>query len=94
MTAQKQAEMALRASEERYRQVEEHAPIGLALVALDGRWLRIPNAVTYPAMVIGVAFGALESFPGGLFAGGFVDRSMVLSMSGPSPSDRLGVRRA
>ena len=47
----------------------------------DGRWLRIPNAVTYPAMVIGIAFGAIEGFPGGLFVGGFVDRVAALFLA-------------
>lgn len=45
ITARKAAEQALRVSEERYRQVEEHAPIGLALVAPDGRWLRVNRAL-------------------------------------------------
>jgi len=36
---------AVQASEERYRQVQEHAPIGLALVAPDGRWLRVNPAL-------------------------------------------------
>ncbi len=40
-----QAAAALRASEERYRQVEEHAPIGLALQAPDGRYLRVNPAL-------------------------------------------------
>ena len=40
-----EALVALRASEERYRQVEEHAPIGLALLAPDGRWLRVNRAL-------------------------------------------------
>ncbi len=35
----------MRASEERYRQVQEHAPIGLALVNPDGRWLRVNPAL-------------------------------------------------
>jgi len=36
---------ALRQSEERYRQVEQHAPIGLALVSPAGRWLRVNPAL-------------------------------------------------
>src|SRR5262249_26365237 len=44
-TARTRAEEALRNSEERYRQVEEHAPTGLALVALDGRWVRVNPAL-------------------------------------------------
>ncbi|MBD5655332.1 MAG: PAS domain S-box protein [Candidatus Eremiobacteraeota bacterium] len=38
-------EAALRASEERFRQVEEHAPIGLALIDLHGRFLRVNPAL-------------------------------------------------
>jgi len=45
----------------------------LVVMYTDGRWLRIPNVVTYPTMVIGVAFGAVEAFPGALFASGFID---------------------
>jgi len=45
VTARTQAEEALRQSEERYREVERHAPIGLALVAPDGRWLRVNPAL-------------------------------------------------
>ena len=45
ITARKRAEQALRASEERLRQVEKHAPTGLALVAVDGRWLRVNPAL-------------------------------------------------
>ncbi len=45
ITARQEAEEALRASEERYRQVEQHAPIGLALLAPDGRWLHVNPAL-------------------------------------------------
>ncbi len=45
ITDRVEAEAALRASEERYRQVEQHAPIGLALMALDGRWTRVNPAL-------------------------------------------------
>ena len=39
----------------------------------DGRWLRIPNAVTYPTMLVGLVLGALEAFPGTLFGTGLID---------------------
>ena len=39
----------------------------------DARWLRIPNVVTYPTMLIGLVFGVLEGFPGTLFGTGLVD---------------------
>jgi PAS domain S-box-containing protein len=45
ITERHTAEEALRASEERYRQVEYYTSIGLALVALDGSWLRVNPAL-------------------------------------------------
>ena len=45
VTERVRAEAALRQSEDRYRQVQEHAPIGLALVAPDGSWLRVNPAL-------------------------------------------------
>ena len=39
------AQMALAASEERFRLTQLHAPIGLALVAMDGRWLQVNPAL-------------------------------------------------
>lgn len=38
------AEEALRASEQRFRRMMEHAPIGMALVAPDGRFLEVNSA--------------------------------------------------
>lgn len=45
MAARRHAEAALRASEELFRKVEEYAPIGLALVSLDGYFLRVNPAL-------------------------------------------------
>jgi len=51
----------------------------LTVIWTDWRSRRIPNAATYPAMVIGILFGVAESlagpagFPGGPFAGGLLD---------------------
>jgi prepilin peptidase CpaA len=39
----------------------------------DWRWLRIPNVVTYPTIVVGLGLAVLEGFPGTLFLSGFVD---------------------
>ena len=41
ITARRTTEQALRVSEERFRSAFDHAPIGIALVAPDGRWLRV-----------------------------------------------------
>jgi PAS domain S-box-containing protein len=45
ITARKQAEEALRESEERFRTAYEYAAIGMALVGLDGRWLQANRAL-------------------------------------------------
>ena len=39
-------DVALRESEERFRTAFEHAPIGIALVGLDGRWLTVNRALS------------------------------------------------
>jgi PAS domain S-box-containing protein len=41
LRARRRAEVALRASEARFRNAFDHAGIGMALVALDGRWLEV-----------------------------------------------------
>lgn len=41
LAGRKRAEAALQASDELFRQVEDHAPSGLALVALDGSFIRV-----------------------------------------------------
>jgi len=41
ITEQRQTDQALRESEQRFRIIFEQAAIGLALVGLDGRWLRV-----------------------------------------------------
>ncbi len=45
LTEWKRGEQALRESEERFRQAFEEAPIGVALVDLDGRFLRVNHAL-------------------------------------------------
>ena len=47
----------------------------------DWRFLRIPNVFTYPAMVLGVVFGALEALPGDLFVNGLVDHVAALILA-------------
>ena len=45
ITERRKAELALRESEERFRRAFEDAGIGMALVGLDGRWLRVNRAL-------------------------------------------------
>ena len=45
ITVRKNAEASLKASEERFRSAFEFAPIGMALVAPDGKWLRVNRSV-------------------------------------------------
>jgi len=45
ITAQKEAEQALRESEERFRATFELAGVGIAHVSLDGRWLRVNQSL-------------------------------------------------
>lgn len=49
ITEHKQAERALRESEERFRKIFEEAPIGMAIVGLDGRLLQVNKAFLGPA---------------------------------------------
>ncbi len=52
ITALKRAEQALRVSEERFRATFEHAAVGIAHIAPDGRWLctneRLCEIIEYP----------------------------------------------
>ncbi|MBW4522687.1 MAG: PAS domain S-box protein [Scytolyngbya sp. HA4215-MV1] len=41
ITSRKQAEIALQESEERFRSAFQDAPIGMALIGLDDRWLKV-----------------------------------------------------
>ena len=45
ITERKQAEQSLRESEERFRATFASTPVGIAHVALDGRWLRFNDAI-------------------------------------------------
>ena len=51
----------------------------LTVIWTDWRSRRIPNAVTYPAMLVGIGFGLVDSLagpaglPGGPLAGGLLD---------------------
>ncbi|WP_416674288.1 PAS domain-containing protein [Egbenema bharatensis] len=45
ITPRKQVEEALRQSEERFRSAFDHASIGMALIGLEGRWLKVNPAL-------------------------------------------------
>jgi len=45
ITHSRVVEMALRVSEEQFRTAMEHSPIGMALVAPDGKWLKVNRAL-------------------------------------------------
>jgi diguanylate cyclase (GGDEF)-like protein/PAS domain S-box-containing protein len=62
ITARRAAEEALRASEERFRLAFDHAPIGLALVAPDGSWLRVNDRLCEMT-----GYSAQELLAGGTF---------------------------
>jgi prepilin peptidase CpaA len=47
----------------------------------DWRFLRIPNVLTYPAMLVGIVLGALEGVPGELFSRGLVDHVAALALA-------------
>lgn len=53
----------------------------LVVMYTDFRWLRIPNVFTYPTILIGLVFGAIEGIPGGFFAGGLVDHVAALVLA-------------
>jgi PAS domain S-box-containing protein len=44
VTDVRQVEESLRTSEKRFRSIFEHAPIGMAMFSLEGRWLSVNNA--------------------------------------------------
>ena len=46
VTAQRQAHARLQEAEEQFRQAFDNAPIGIALVSPEGRWLRVNKALT------------------------------------------------
>jgi len=53
----------------------------VSVMYTDFRWLRIPNAITYPTMLVGLVLGAFEALPGGLFLGGLVDHVAALVLA-------------
>jgi prepilin peptidase CpaA len=57
------------------------AALLITVMYTDWRFLRIPNAFTYPAMLVGLVLGAFEGLPGGLFTGGLVDHVAALILA-------------
>ena len=57
------------------------AALLVTVMYTDFRWLRIPNVVTYPTMLVGLVFGSLEAFPGGLFSPGLIDHFAALVLA-------------
>ncbi len=51
------------------------------VIYTDARWTRIPNVVTYPAMLVGLAFGVFEGFPGTFFEKGFIDHLAAIVLA-------------
>ncbi|MBI3522441.1 MAG: prepilin peptidase [Chloroflexi bacterium] len=52
----------------------------VTVMVTDWRWRRIPNLVTYPAMVAGLALGAMEGL-GAPFQSGFLDHLTGLALA-------------
>jgi prepilin peptidase CpaA len=57
------------------------AALLITIMYTDWRFLRIPNAFTYPAMLAGVVLGALEGVPGAPFTHGLVDHVGALILA-------------
>ena len=53
----------------------------MTVVVTDWRWRRIPNVVTFPAMIVGVGLGILEGFPGEPFRAGLLDHLAGLGLA-------------
>ena len=59
----------------------EYALLGILAVATiycDWRWNRIPNLLTYPAMLAGLVLGTFAAFPGAVGTVGALDRVAAL----------------
>ena len=64
----------------------------LVTMATDLLWRRIPDVLTYPVTVLGLAIGALEAFPGGIADRGFLDHlaGFVVAYAVIYPLYRMG----
>jgi len=59
----------------------------LTVMVTDFRWQKIPNLVTYPAIVLGLGLSLLEGFPGTLLGVGLLDHlaAVVVAFVGLYP---------
>mgnify|MGYP001566168994 CR=1 FL=1 len=66
------------------------------VIYTDWRWLRIPNVVTYPVMLVGLALGVAEAVPGELFVRGLADHvaALVLAFAISYPFYSMGGLKA
>jgi prepilin peptidase CpaA len=54
----------------------------VTIIVTDWRWRRIPNVVTYPTMLAGLALATVESFPGQTpFGAGLLDHAAALVLA-------------
>ena len=53
----------------------------VTIIVTDWRSRRIPNVVTYPTMLVGLALGAIEALPGQAFQGGLLDHLAALAIA-------------
>ena len=53
----------------------------VTIIVTDWRWRRIPNVVTYPTMLVGLALAAIEGFPGQVFQSGLLDHAAGLAIA-------------
>lgn len=54
------------------------AAFALTVMWTDWRTRRIPNQITYPAMLVGLVLAAIVAFPGAPLGGGFLDHLVAI----------------
>ncbi len=53
----------------------------VTIIVTDWRWRRIPNVVTYPTMLVGLALAAIEGLPGQALQSGLLDHAAGLAIA-------------